>query len=102
MIGTILDTETGEQVTFRGMVANALAGGNWSCDCNRALLFDADGGVPLHASCQSRCLGCRRFIISENIPDSEEENGYTLAELNAGYPSELLAAHGIGINPTGD
>ena len=36
---TVLDTETGERRTSTGMRTSEWEYGNWSCDCNRALLF---------------------------------------------------------------
>lgn len=51
--------------------------GNWSCDCNRAGLFN-------HAN-DGTCY-CRRYIVVDVTPMPE---GYTLDEFNPGYPEDL-------------
>jgi len=42
---------------------------------------------------QSYCWGCRRFLVV--AAKMNHPGDYTLAELNAGYPKELLVKHGI-------
>lgn len=88
MNATILDTVTGKRARVFGINAWQWAENNWSCDCNRNP-WHADTGKP-----DGICQGCERFLVV----DAEFEPGddrYTLAELNASYPPELLKAHGI-------
>lgn len=80
----ILDTVTGNKTPSQGYDGYWWSEGNGSCDCNRAIY----SGVQIDT--EGVCLGCKRFLIVES--DNPE---YSLAELNQGYPSELLKAHGI-------
>jgi hypothetical protein len=79
---TILDTETEETVETTEYTAAWWATGNGSCDCNRSLRFSAD----LHtATC-----GNSRYIIT-----AIEGYDISLAELNEGYPDEVLQRYGV-------
>ena len=83
MTVTFLDTQTGEK-RESCRYPNQVIDGNWSCDCNRGTLF----GV--WAETHGVCSGRRRFI-AVGVSDHE----YSLKELNASYPADLLKAHGI-------
>ena len=88
MIATILDTLTGKKEIKSGVKSWEWAENNWSCDCNRNI-FDDEDGVEDH-SCKTE-----RFLVVEAIMDSEEDYEYTLEELNADYPIELLRKHNL-------
>lgn len=82
---TLLDTQTGEQKEIETYEDPwCWSEGNWSCDCNRTLYFEAH---PNDSGC---CIGSKRFIITK--ADTTE---YTLRELNQDYPEALLKEHGI-------
>ena len=89
---TLLDTKTGKTVEDKGMSAFQWTDGNWSCDCNRALMFNLDIG-------QGICAGSKRFIVIKAEPEVNVEGDYeaTLAEMNHRHPQELLRKHGIEI-----
>ena len=105
MKATVLDTETGERRTSAGVQTFEWEENNWSCDCNRAKMFgdDVDFDMDrrmrvLHPELlphQSYCYGCKRFIVVAAEPEDDGDYACTLAELNAGYPAELLEEHGI-------
>lgn len=87
---TVLDTQTGRRVDDRRFSAWWWAEGNGSCDCNRELIVQMK--VPEGPGV---CLGCQRYLIISAPADC----GYSLRELNEGYPEDLLEAHlrdGIG------
>ena len=85
---TVLDTETGKTAEGNGPRSWEWAENNWSCDCNRKLMFG------------THCDGCYRYLVVKAEMNDPDDYEYTLAELNAGYPAELLAAHGI-VNASG-
>jgi len=88
MKATVLDTVTGKRIVKDGIRSFEWACNNWSCDCNRQLLFGIDEGDGI-------CIGGKRFlVVSAEMNDSEDDD-YTLEELNSEYPVELLIAHGI-------
>ena len=84
MKATILDTKTGLiGVQDSGCRGWDYAEGNSSCDCNRDLW-----GV-LDDSCY--CNGSNRFlVIAAEYQEIDEDERYTLTELNEDYPSALL------------
>ena len=99
---TVLDTETGQRRTSTGMRTSEWEYGNWSCDCNRALLFGEGVMHELfakerHQDAILSCLGCQRFIVVAAEPETDNDYDSTLPELNLDYPTELLAKHGIKI-----
>ena len=78
----LLDTATGEEViveTTRS--AFYWAEGDGSCDCNRETEFGMD-------TVSNHCIGNERYLIIESTYE-----GYTLEELNEGYPEGLLQRH---------
>jgi len=86
MKATILDTVTGERMTVDGPPSWEWAENNWSCDCNRN-----PWGVET-GNHKRGCNGCERFLVVEAVMDDPQDyEDYTLEELNAGYPKELLA-----------
>ena len=89
MKATILDTKTGLiGVDTNGVRAWEWYENNWSCDCNRNLWGEPDNWWE--------CNGCKRFlVIGAEYEAIDGDEVYTLAELNEGYPIELLAEHGI-------
>jgi hypothetical protein len=89
MRATILDTKTGRKAVSNGIRSYQWAENNYSCDCNRNL-FGAEVDKP-----DNYCHGRERFIIIEAEMDSQDDYEYTLAELNEGYPIELLRSYGI-------
>lgn len=93
MICTLLDTKTGEKVRAVSAVEITAYGwtdGNWSCDCNRKVFFGfKDNGLGI-------CEGAKRFIVIDVEYDKGEPR-YTLQELNADYPPEMLNKHGIEV-----
>jgi hypothetical protein len=48
---------------------------NWSCDCNRVLLFGSDAD-------DRRCANLRYVVV-------EADNGGDIGLMNEGYPEEL-------------
>lgn len=92
MKATILDTKTGLRQTVEGPRSWEWAENNYSCDCNRNP-WHAETGKP-----DGVCEGCERFLVVAAEMNDPEDYEYTLAELNTGYPPELLKAHGIGQN----
>lgn len=89
MKATILDTNTGLRQTVDGPRSWEWAENNYSCDCNRNLC-GVDTGKP-----DGICEGSERFIVVAAEMNSPDDYKYTLAELNADYPKELLEAHGV-------
>ena len=70
MIVRYLDLKTGRKASETGVTADDLMNGNWSCDCNRAMVFgkgDLTGDV---------CDGATRFIVF----DVEAEPGEALCD----------------------
>ena len=92
MKATILDTKTGLRQTVEGPRSWEWAENNYSCDCNRNP-WHAETGKP-----DGICEGRERFLVVAAEMNDPEDYEYTLAELNNGYPPELLKAHGIGQN----
>lgn len=93
MRATILDTQTGLRKTVDGRTAFQWAEGNFSCDCNRNV-WEPDKPPPF------RCQGQKRYLVVAATMDwPEDKIPYTLEELNAGYPKELLEQHGIPTAP---
>ena len=82
MIATILDTVTGEKITVNGPRSWEWAENNWSCDCNRNYW---ESSIVKSDVCQ----GSERFLVVDAVMDDPEDYGYTLDELNEGYPLEL-------------
>lgn len=89
MKATILDTKTGLIAIKDGPRSWEWAENNYSCDCNRILSFDVDIGR------YQFCMGSKRFIVVGAEMNDPYDYEYTLAELNSGYPDELLRKHGI-------
>lgn len=86
---TMLDTKTLAKLDFEdGGDAYWWAEGNGSCDCNRATRML--GGEAVENEILSKACVSERFLIV-----ACDDPGYTLAEMNDGYPKELLAKHGI-------
>lgn len=81
---TLLDTITGETREVGGISDFDWAENNWSCDCNRRGHFgiEDEGEVGI-------CEGSHRFLV---IKCSSHQR-YSLRELNADYPDELLDKH---------
>lgn len=92
MKATILDTKTGLRQVVDGPRSWEWAENNYSCDCNRNP-WDAETGKP-----DGICKGHERFLVVAAEMNHPEDSEYTLSELNADYPPELLKAHGIGQN----
>jgi len=87
---TVLDTVTGETRISEGIATWNWKEGNWSCDCNRAIIFDrwiADGF----------CVGGKRYLVIAAEPEDKDDYEVSLAELNSDYPDELLREHGINV-----
>lgn len=92
MRAVVLDTETGKTHAVDGISAFQWAENNWSCDCNRNY-FDVETNGE-----DGICEGCHRFlVIAAEFNTTPDENGeqmdyqeYSLRELNACYPIELL------------
>lgn len=93
MKATILDTKTGLYQTVEGPRSYEWAENDWSCDCNRNP-WQAETGKP-----DGICEGNERFLVVAAEMNDPEDYKYTIAELNEGYPPELLKAHGIDPNP---
>ena len=89
MIATIQDTKTGRTRVAPGYSSHWWAEGNGACDCNRELGLINFDTLPVRT-----CLGHHRYLIIRATFDDEERR-YTLRELNAGYPAELLKERGI-------
>jgi len=88
----LLDTETGVKVEVPNKVSIFdWVDNNWSCDCNRANYFNEEVYDEINErKPEGYCWGCERFLV---VACDDPE--YTLQELNAGYPPELLAKFGI-------
>ena len=84
----VLDTQTGEIKVKDGIRSWEWACNNWSCDCNRELLFghDTNDGI---------CIGSHRYLVIGAEMNSPDDYGYSLYELNSEYPDGLLKKHGI-------
>ena len=100
MIVTILDLETGETATTEDQTTPyQWAEGNWSCDCNRARYFgdavdeEMDRRMreehPDLLPHQSYCYGAKRFLVVSPLVFEDENNVYTIEEVNGDYPKEL-------------
>ena len=89
MKATILDTKTGRIATQDGPRSWEWAENNYSCDCNRIRSF------PVDIDRYHICMGCKRFIVIKAEMNDPDDYEYTLAELNADYPDELLRKHGV-------
>lgn len=61
----------------------------YSCDCNRNF-WGVDTGKP-----RDICKGYERFLVIAAEMNDLEDQIYTLRELNAKYPLELLNKYGI-------
>lgn len=88
----LLDTLTHETRVVEGIKGFCWADGNWSCDCNRAGYFDVDSDPED----TNTCAGCERFAAVECESEGPGDEGYTLADINAGY------AHKFHVTPEGD
>lgn len=80
MEATVLDTQTGRVATKGGPSSIEWAENNWSCDCNRATIFGEE--------CD-KCE-CVRYIVIQSLSEDSEDYFYTIQELNAEYPEELI------------
>ncbi len=90
MKATLLDTVTGHRWQhYDGITPFQWSEGNWSCDCNRHPPGEEDWPEG-----PSTCEGRKRFLVVSAEPEDGETH-YALAELNPGYPPELLRKHGI-------
>ena len=89
MKATILDTKTGETRTIDGPRSWEWAENNYSCDCNREIMFGHDDGAS------GICMGGKRYLVIKAEFNDPEDYDYTLEELNGDYPRELLREHGI-------
>ena len=76
---TVLDTKTGETAVDRNGNTWDWTEGNWSCDCNRELMFGNDDGE------EGRCQGSHRYRVVAVEPLLP---GYALEEFNQHYPVE--------------
>ncbi len=90
---TVLDTQAGKTAKDSRTSAYSWALGNWSCDCNRADAFGYGN------EWSSRCLGCKRFLV---VAATGLMNGYTIADMNEGYPLELCEKHPASMRGTMD
>lgn len=86
---SLLDTHTGQTCEVAGIRGFEWAENNWSCDCNRESYFDVD------ETGSGTCIGCHRFLVIAAEPEDQDDEGYTLADLNSSYPDELRAQHGV-------
>ena len=85
MKATILNIETGETATVDGPRSSQWAEGNWSCDCNRNAFHAPEEGP------ENICKGARRFVVIAATFDDPEDEPFTLEELNADYPPDVVA-----------
>jgi len=86
MIATVLDTETGVTRVSSGIRTWEWSDNNYSCDCNRGLLFGVDNDL---------CLEERFIVIKAEHTEKDDDPETTLEELNEGYPKELLIKHEV-------
>src|SRR3990167_5078252 len=97
---TLLDTTTGERRDCSGFCDGMEFSvywwleGNGSCDCNRAIAFNMDSEDhrhPINSEGNAVCLGRNRWIIVDVSGDLEDmTREQVMAEVNIGYPEELL------------
>jgi len=85
MIATVLDTITGQRIVKEGIRSFEWAENNWSCDCNRMALFGMQNETNI-------CVSGQRFLVVGALFD-QDETRYSLEELNAEYPNNLLKEH---------
>ena len=83
MKATLLDTATGETLVSFGISAFNWTQNNFSCDCNRAALFDNENEI---------CSRIRYIVVGAEIEGDDVCDAAYIAELNAGYPQELASA----------
>lgn len=89
----LLDTRTGQrkevvkEYGFRWWDDKGY--GQGTCDCWRELAFGIYTPIPI-----SQCRGSERFLVVGCSDPSR-----SLKDLNQGYPSALLKAHGIDTSP---
>lgn len=88
---TVLDTHTGETAEETEVPLYNWLHGDWSCDCNRGLMFDRD---PAGEN-GDHCAGCFRYVA---VDVSSMPDGYTLQDFNAAYP-EVERAKLAGYTP---
>lgn len=83
MIVKVMDSVTGEIRESKGISSNQWWHGNWSCDCNRELMFgiDSEGDV---------CLGSERFIVIDCKIEDSEDYELSIFEINEYYDKELI------------
>jgi hypothetical protein len=74
---TVRDSVTGQTRTTSQWNLFNLLEGNFTCDCNRELLFLEE------FSCSGTCLGCHRYWVVAVDPMPP---GDTLEDFNVGYP----------------
>lgn len=97
MYPILLDTKTGEERSAKQFDTSHFAwtDGNFSCDCNRSIVFDKSDELQKELGLQDNiCFGATRFIAVDVVGDLE---GYTraevLADMNKEYPEELVNRH---------
>ena len=88
---TYLDLETNNTAINNDISVFELTEGNWSCDCNRRLVF-----FPSDIEIDCKCIS-NRFIVIDVVEEVDEEfecHGYTkeeiLKESNSEYYNEKL------------
>ena len=78
-----LDIKTGKTAWKDGLSLWQLSEGNWSCDCNRELLFGNDDIIICNEASQ------HRYMAIEMIAEKRSENGSdeeVLREANHYFP----------------
>lgn len=89
MKATVLDTKTGKTVVEEDVSEWGWSHGNWSCDCNRELMFGNE-------TSEGFCIGCKRYIVIKATGDDGiDYKPSELVSLNTEYPKELLEKHGV-------
>lgn len=83
MIVEYLDLKTGLKAKEKGVGLFSLIEGGWSCDCNRELAFDLNKNSNI-------CLGCKRIIVINVEPETEEEKKLNIVEVIRDANSEYL------------
>lgn len=92
---TLLDTKTGKTAEVDDRIsAWQWAENNWSDDCNRIDYFDDVNETEYRKEIGLEgchlCLGANRFLVIAPEIIQDEEDAYSLREVNHFYSEELL------------
>lgn len=97
MIPIIIDLVTKQHTKASDFTNDDLfwwADGDGSCDCNRALCFDAEVDKELEKQHGDHCYGSTRFVVVDVIDDTgflkDNCKEQVVAEMNSEYDDKLI------------